>query len=347
MADINRLVDEFHKSGENTISILQKIAAEIGGGYVPSKLEGSEFSDSLFKLRKLYELITGAAEEELNNDEMPAAGSSVHAIIKAVDEKRLRLYKKRVGEIEEAIGSFEKISSTNPLFGSSLEPFQNSAKQLLDRIHTEEMVDLDEYADEIKRIELMLQLIKGTYSLTDEKIVADLETIGKLYSDRVLIGLLTKQYKHSDSELMDDRGVALPDGEYKDLIVYLQKNTDGLSVIKSIEADGKKKPRYNRLILKNLFFIKKNLTIVRADMVVERCYCDYEQSIFFEMLKNANTNSIRSYVQSQFTEELLEEYAESRQMYKLDKPYSLIIPGSKHKYAFTGVYVADLNEKSW
>ena len=113
MADINKLVDEFHKSGENTISILQRIATEIGDGHVPSKLEGSEFSDSLFKLRKLYELITGAAEEELDNDEMPAAGSSVHTILKAVEEKRLLLYKKRIVEIEEAIGSFEKISSAD------------------------------------------------------------------------------------------------------------------------------------------------------------------------------------------------------------------------------------------
>ena len=347
MADINRLVDEFHKNGENTISILHKISDEINGGHIPSKLEGSEFNDSLFKLRKLYELITAAAKEELNNDEMPDAGSSVNTILKAVDDKRLLLYKRRVEEIEIAIKDFEKITSINPLFGTSLEPFQNSAKQLLDRIHAEDSVDLDEYSDEIKRIELMQELIEGNYSLTDEKSVFDLEAIGKLYSDRVLIGLLTKQYTSNKKKPMDDRGVALLDGEHKDLVVYLQKDTDGLSVIKSIEADGKKKPRYNRLILKNLFFIKKNLTIVRADMVVERCYCDYEQSIFFEMLKNANADSIRSYVQSQFTEELLEEYAESRQMYKLDKPYSLIIPGSKHKYAFTGVYVADLNEKSW
>ena len=347
MADINKLVDEFHKSGENTISILQRIATEIDDGHVPSKLEGSEFSDSLFKLRKLYELITGAAEEELDNDEMPAAGSSVHTILKAVEEKRLLLYKKRIVEIEEVIGSFEKISSANPLFERSLEPFQNSAKQLLTRIHTEEMVDLDEYSDEIKHIGLLLQHIDGNYSLTDEKNVADLESIGKIYSDRVLIGLLTNQYTHSRSELMDDRGVALPDGEQKDLVVYLQKDTDGLSIIKSIEADGKKKSHYNRLILKNLFFIKIKLTIVRADMVVERCYKDYDQKVFFEMLKNSNVDGIRSYVQSQFTEELLEEYADNRQMYKLDKPYSLIIPGSKHKYAFTGVYVTNLNDKSW
>ena len=105
--------------------------------------------------------------------------------------------------------------------------------------------------------------------------------------------------------------------------------------------------KYQNQSAKYLFFIKISLTIVRADMVVERCYYDYEQKIFFEMLKNANVESIRSYVQEQLTEELLEEYSKGRQLFKLEKPYSLIIPGSKHKYAFTGVYIMDLNEKNW
>ncbi len=207
--DIEKLYKEFNKIADDSKSKISDILSLISNGRVPSYQDRKEFDSLIDTLCEKYEVFCGTAEMELQDDEIPAEGSSISEYYEAIKNSKSAVLKGKINEIKKVLEKYLSVQSLVASYTLALEPFQKDAAILLNRIETGETDSLEEINEEIEGPKLFLSALECEDLNTDtgNDMLDTLEEKFS-YSSRVTRGLSSRSYfiSQKDDEALEEVG---------------------------------------------------------------------------------------------------------------------------------------------
>jgi len=193
--NIDELLNEFNQCAENSKHHLEKMLSIISDGKIPSLEEKQGFDQALDSLSSIYEYACEIAKKELQSDELPEEGSSIHNYCDAIKNSKTALLKNQLIEIKALLETFISVKSKVAKLTVALEIFQKDAEELLNRINEGKISSVEEISDEYAGPQLFLRALECEDLSTEEgsDMLDSLEE-NFSYPSRVTRGLLSKSY---------------------------------------------------------------------------------------------------------------------------------------------------------
>ena len=198
--DIDRLISDFNESAEKSKSKLENVIDLISSGRIPSVLDRTELNSSIEELCELYNKVCCSVSNELTNEELPEAGSSVSTYYDAYQSSRTLHLKEQIIEAKSILSKFISVRSLIDSLSSALEPFQNSATTLLNRINDDEFENIESLINGVSGPKVFLEALSSEDLNSDEgnSLLDSLEQ-DYSYPSRITRGLSSKSYYIPDS----------------------------------------------------------------------------------------------------------------------------------------------------
>lgn len=192
--ELDELLADFKDHVDKSKTSLEEMLSIISAGRIPSADKRSCLNDVIDNLSQKYEHVCALAREELQADELPDDNSSIDDYISALKNSKSASLRARLTEIKEILQRFISVQALVEKYANEITPYQNSAKELLEKINNNEIKDAELINNEVKGPELFLCAVEceDMGSEEAEKIIEAIEDIG--YSSRVIFGLSQKKY---------------------------------------------------------------------------------------------------------------------------------------------------------
>lgn len=125
-----------------------------------------------------------------------------------------------------------------------------------------------------------------------------------------------------------------PLAEVRTLETYVFDNTRTVELMDRFEGIGSGKP-YERLIIKNAFYVSFDLKSECVNLVVERSKSkNYVGDITFTEFKKGETANLRHFIENQFPVNDLEKYKSSGEFFEFEQPYLLRAQNSRNRRGY-------------
>lgn len=202
---IDKLIQDFHISAEESTQLLRNMLGVISGGKVPEKENVGELDNSINTLRQKYTSISQFVSSQISEEEMPVPGSSVTELLDALENSKTIQYQKQLDEIRLTLEQFISVRSLIEAFASALQPFQQKAEELLSKINgTVVELDLERIENENAGPTAFMEAL-GCEDVDSQETIEILEHVLEYYPPRVYTGLLSNKY-YIDKDTLNSYG---------------------------------------------------------------------------------------------------------------------------------------------
>lgn len=199
---IDELLSKFWKVADGSKEILNEAINSITSGRVPDVSVIDEMNMRIELLSDSYDAIWSLANRELSFEERPESNAPVDEIREALKNSKAAIRKAELKEIKKILGMFIEIKSIAEMYSNALQPFQEKAKCLLEKLDNEKL-SVDEAKEESENAALFMQAFECE-SIEDTKGVDLFAEVYEKISPTVQIGLIRKMYTLDTNEEIKD-----------------------------------------------------------------------------------------------------------------------------------------------
>jgi len=207
--NINELISLYNQQVGYIKEHLTNLLVVVSDGRIPSKEELTAFDTDMEKLCEKYDGIYAYTRGMVSEEELPPVGSSVIKYADAFMNSKARFFREQMDDVRRILIKFISIKSMLPEYTAVLQPYQDSATELLNQIN-ETTIDAIIPKTEASKVFLAIMEVENINSAEGIKL---LEQVSKHYPMQVQWGLAGKQYYFEQSENNINIEAILPNSE--------------------------------------------------------------------------------------------------------------------------------------
>lgn len=190
--NIDDIIESFSAEANAEKELIAKIETEISGGKVPPKKDVDSLVEGINRLDSIYSYAYAFTKQNVLDSELPAYGSPIFALKKAIESSEMIALKKQVEAKKSIILQFINVRSDIEQYSTILAPYQDKAAQLLERINSSDVLTASKLLNDAALPELFIKAMRADTSA--EQGIVTISLAGEKFGPIVLVGLSSKQY---------------------------------------------------------------------------------------------------------------------------------------------------------
>lgn len=189
---IDDIIKQFSAESDAEKELLKKIEAEISDGKIPPKTELDSLMEGINKLNSIYSSAYAFTKQNVMENELPANGSPIFTLKKAIESSEMIALKKKVESKKAVLSKFIMVHSDVEQYAKYLAPSQKKASELLEKINSSDTLSASKLLGEAELPELFMKAMNADPATEDG--IVTISLAGEKFGPVVLVGLSSKQY---------------------------------------------------------------------------------------------------------------------------------------------------------